>query len=62
MIWNSVGDFFAMGGYGLYVWGSFGVCALAFIAEPLLIRKRHSEIVRTLHRQAIAEKLEMENK
>jgi heme exporter protein D len=22
MIWNSVGDFFAMGGYGLYVWGS----------------------------------------
>ena len=62
MIWNSVGDFFAMGGYGLYVWGSFGVCALAFIAEPLLIRMRHNEIVRTLHRQAVAEKLEMEHK
>jgi heme exporter protein D len=62
MIWNSVGDFFAMGGYGLYVWGSFGVCALAFFAEPLLIRKRHSDVVRTLHRQAAAEKLEMENK
>jgi hypothetical protein len=44
------------------VWGSFGVCALAFFAEPLLIRKRHSEVVRTLHRQAVAEKLEMENK
>ncbi|MEI8157504.1 MAG: heme exporter protein CcmD [Burkholderiales bacterium] len=62
MIWNSVGDFFAMGGYGLYVWGSFGVCALAFLAEPLLIRMRHSEIVGTLRRQAVAEKLEMENK
>jgi heme exporter protein D len=44
MIWNSVGDFFAMGGYGLYVWGSFGACALAFLAEPLLIRMRHNQI------------------
>jgi heme exporter protein D len=51
-----------MGGYGLYVWGSFGICALAFLVEPLLINKRHSEIVRTLRRQAAAEKLEMENK
>lgn len=62
MIWDSVGDFFAMGGYALYVWGSFGACALAFFAEPLLIRMRHREIVRTLRRQAVAEKLEMENK
>jgi len=62
MIWNSVGDFFAMGGYALYVWGSFGICAFAFLAEPLLIKKRHSEIVQTLRRQALAEKLEMDNK
>ena len=62
MNWASWSDFFAMGGYGLYVWGSFGVCALAFLAEPLLIRMRHSEIVGTLRRQAVAEKLEMENK
>jgi heme exporter protein D len=27
MIWNSWQDFWAMGGYGLYVWGSFGVSA-----------------------------------
>jgi heme exporter protein D len=62
MIWNSVGDFFAMGGYALYVWGSFGACALAFLVEPFLINRRHSEIVRTLRRQAAAEKLEMDNK
>ena len=61
MIWNSAGDFFAMGGYGLYVWGSFGVCALAFLVEPLMIAKRHNDIVKTLRRQALAEKLEMEN-
>ena len=28
MNWNSASEFFAMGGYGLYVWGSYGVgCA-----------------------------------
>jgi heme exporter protein D len=61
MIWNSAAEFFAMGGYALYVWGSFGACALAFVVEPLWIRQRHSQIVRTLRRQAAAEKLEMEN-
>ena len=25
MIWNSWSDFWAMGGYGVYVWGSMGV-------------------------------------
>ena len=28
-------DFFAMGGYAPYVWGCFGLCALALVAEPL---------------------------
>ncbi|MES2948253.1 MAG: heme exporter protein CcmD [Pseudomonadota bacterium] len=61
MNWNSAAEFFAMGGYALYVWGSFGACALAFLAEPLLIAQRHRLIVRTLRRQTAAEKLEMEN-
>ena len=26
MQWNSAAEFFAMGGYGLYVWPSFGAC------------------------------------
>ncbi len=33
MNWTSLGDFLHMGGYGLYVWGSFGMCALVFAAE-----------------------------
>ena len=33
MNWNSLGEFLAMGGYGLYVWGSFGMCALVLAAE-----------------------------
>ncbi|MDH3354013.1 MAG: heme exporter protein CcmD [Chromatiales bacterium] len=35
----SVSEFFHMGGYALYVWGSFGVTAIAMIAEPILLRK-----------------------
>ena len=41
----TIGDFFHMGGYALYVWGSFGVTALVMIAEPILLRG-HSRAVR----------------
>lgn len=33
-------DFFAMGGYGLYVWGAYAVTALAMAAEPWLVARR----------------------
>jgi len=42
MNWNSAGEFFAMGGYGLYVWGSYGVMALWMVVEPLLAQRRFS--------------------
>ena len=45
MQWQSLSDFFAMGGYGLYVWGSFGVCAITMIAEPLLVRQRRKQAI-----------------
>lgn len=61
MNWNSAAEFFSMGGYALYVWGSFGACAFAFVVEPLLIRQRHIEALRNLRRQAAAETLEMEH-
>jgi len=38
--WPSASEFLAMGGYGLYVWGSFGVCALVIAAEILMIQIR----------------------
>ena len=60
MNWNSPAEFFAMGGYGLYVWGSFGACALAMALEPFLARQRHREVLQTLKHQALAEKLEKE--
>lgn len=43
MNWGSASEFFAMGGYGLYVWGSYAVCALLMLGEPLLARHRHAQ-------------------
>ena len=37
---TAVGGFFAMGGYGFYVWGAYGVTALAIAAELLALRAR----------------------
>ena len=48
MHWNNATEFFAMGGYAFYVWGSFGACALGMLVEPLLIRRQRGEVLRTL--------------
>jgi heme exporter protein D len=58
MNWESPAAFFAMGGYGVYVWGSFGVCALLMIVEPILAGKRRKDILRSLRRESLAEKLD----
>ena len=42
MNWGSAGEFFAMGGYGLYVWGSYIACALLMVIEPILAARRHA--------------------
>ena len=55
MQWNSVGEFFAMGGYAFYVWGSFGVTALALAIEPLLLRKRQRDVIDSLRRERKAD-------
>ncbi|OGA29042.1 MAG: heme exporter protein CcmD [Betaproteobacteria bacterium RIFCSPLOWO2_12_FULL_67_28] len=41
MNWNSAAEFFAMGGYGFYVWGSFIAAAAGMTAEPVLLAVRH---------------------
>jgi heme exporter protein D len=48
MIWNSASDFFAMGGYGLYVWGSYGVTAAWMLLEPLLAARRRRTALRAV--------------
>lgn len=41
MNWHSASEFFAMGGYGLYVWGSYVVTAAFMLVEPVLVARRH---------------------
>ena len=38
MIWKSWSDFFHMGGYAFYVWGSFGLTAVLVAGEIVLLR------------------------
>ncbi|MBK9217326.1 MAG: heme exporter protein CcmD [Pseudomonadota bacterium] len=41
MQWQSMSDFFAMGGRGFFVWGSYGVSFALIVAELWLLRQRH---------------------
>jgi heme exporter protein D len=55
MIWDSWNDFFAMGGYARYVWGSTGVVFAALGAEMLLAgQRRHAALaaVRAMARRS----------
>ena len=38
MIWESWDAFWAMGGYGLYVWGSYAVVLICIVLEIVLAR------------------------
>jgi heme exporter protein D len=44
MSWASWSDFFAMGGYALYVWGSYAVTAglIALEVIMLILRRRNA--------------------
>ena len=45
-------EFFYMGGYALYVWGSFGMTALLMIIEPVLVRKQRRTTLQRISRLA----------
>ena len=53
--WNSFSDFLAMGGYGFYVWGSFGVTALIMAIEPIVAIRNQKTLIARLKRQLRAE-------
>jgi heme exporter protein D len=50
MNWHSLADFLDMGGYALYVWGSFGMTAVVLGWEVVMLaqrRRRAADEVRT---------------
>jgi heme exporter protein D len=50
MEWASWADFWDMGGYGLYVWGSYGVTAACVLIEVILLRRAAGDTRRRLKR------------
>lgn len=54
MNWGSAAEFFAMGGYAPYVWGSYAVVALCMLVESLAVRARRMRALRELERSNAA--------
>jgi heme exporter protein D len=50
MQWTSVNDFMTMGGYGLYVWGSYVAMIAVVVIEIVLLRKGRSQTLKLLKR------------
>lgn len=50
MIWQSWDAFWAMGGYGRFVWGSFGVSALLIALELALLARQGKQTRARLRR------------
>ena len=46
--WSSFSDFLQMGGYALFVWGSYLVTILVLIIEIALLRSRNKALRKTL--------------
>ena len=53
--WNSFADFIHMGGYGFYVWGSFGLTVLIMTVEPIMVTRHRKTTITRLKRQMRAE-------
>lgn len=43
-------EFFSMGGYGLFIWPSFGITFLLMIGEVIYLRRQHRTILQRLGR------------
>ena len=58
MQWNSFSEFINMGGYGFFVWGSYGVTFVLLAAELIMLRARKK---RLSEKAALRRKLETRN-
>ncbi len=48
----TLSEFFSMGGYGFYVWASFGMTALLIALEIIYVKYQRRSTVRRLQRIA----------
>jgi heme exporter protein D len=52
MQWGSIENFFEMGGYGFYVWTSYGVCLAVIVADIVSARMRRTRALADVRREA----------
>lgn len=45
MIWTSFSDFFAMGGYALYVWGSVATTVIVMAVEVIQLKQANKQLL-----------------
>ncbi len=55
MQFDSFSDFIAMGGYGFYVWLSFGSCALILLGILFMSRSDTKRILNDVKQQIVRE-------
>ena len=59
MQWNSWGEFFAMGGYAFYVWGSFGLTAVLLVWEVLALKQRRINALREVQQAILLDQADL---
>jgi len=57
MSWASWSDFLAMGGYALYVWGSYAVTAGLITVEVIMLLVRRRNAVKRVGGPAVGDRL-----
>jgi heme exporter protein D len=58
LYWSSWSDFFAMGGYGVYVWWSFAFCIVALCLEGVLLRLVRAKTIAQIRRTQMLSKMQ----
>lgn len=53
MHWSSFSEFIAMGGYALYVWGSFFSCALLIVMEIFFLKIKNKKTMDLLYENGV---------
>ena len=55
---QSLAEFFAMGGYGVFVWASYGIAVVTLTITALVPLIRHRRLKASLRRRMLADQAE----
>ncbi|MDY0054965.1 MAG: heme exporter protein CcmD [Thauera sp.] len=62
MNWESASHFWAMGGYGFFVWGSYGVTAAVIAAELFALSRRMKNARAQARRDVALERIDADKR